>query len=77
MTREQVKAALDRVLIWPPEAQEDALATLKEIEKELLGSVEFDTDDREALSRSAGDVENGRFALDQEARDVFSHHHRR
>ena len=32
MTREQVKAILDRVLIWPPERQQDAAEILMGIE---------------------------------------------
>lgn len=32
MTRDQVKAALDRVLTWPPERQEDVLRLIADIE---------------------------------------------
>jgi hypothetical protein len=34
MTKEQVKAILDRVLTWPPERQEDAAEILKLIEEQ-------------------------------------------
>ena len=34
MTKEQVKAALDRVLTWPPERQEDAVEILKAVEEQ-------------------------------------------
>jgi hypothetical protein len=34
MTRDQVKAALDRVLTWPTERQEDAVAILKAVEQQ-------------------------------------------
>ena len=77
MTREQVKAALDRVLTWPTEAQEEAVATLEAIEKEFSGAVLLDADDRKALARSADDVKHGRFASDQEVREVFNRHQRR
>lgn len=33
MTRDQVKAVLDRVLTWPPERQEDAVRMLEEMEE--------------------------------------------
>lgn len=33
MTRDQVKAALDRVLTWPPERQEDVLRLIEDIEQ--------------------------------------------
>jgi hypothetical protein len=34
MTKEQVKAVLDRVLTWPPERQEDAVELLKAAEEQ-------------------------------------------
>jgi hypothetical protein len=34
MTRDQVKAVLDRVLTWPPERQEDAVELLKAVEEQ-------------------------------------------
>lgn len=33
MTRDQVKAVLDRVLTWPPERQEDAVRILEDMEE--------------------------------------------
>jgi hypothetical protein len=33
MTRDQVKAVLDRVLTWPPERQEDAVRVLEDMEE--------------------------------------------
>ncbi|QUS40953.1 hypothetical protein RPMA_20490 [Tardiphaga alba] len=33
MTRDQVKAVLDRVLTWPPERQEDVVRILEEMEE--------------------------------------------
>lgn len=76
MTREQIKAALDRVLTWPAEAQEEALATLEEIEKEISGSISLSADDREALERSGEDARHGRFASDHEVSEVFARHQR-
>jgi hypothetical protein len=34
MTKERVKAVLDRVLTWPPERQEDAVEILKAVEEQ-------------------------------------------
>ena len=34
MTKEQVKAVLDRVLSWPPERQEDAVSVLMLMEEQ-------------------------------------------
>jgi len=74
MTRDQVKAVLDRVLTWPAEAQDEAVASLETIEEDFAGSFELSPDDREALDRSAEDVRNGRFAADEKVRKVFDHY---
>jgi hypothetical protein len=71
MTKDQVKAVLDRVLTWPPEVQKEAIASLQTIEEEFVGSFELSADDREALERSADDVRSGRFATDENVRKVF------
>jgi hypothetical protein len=76
MTKEQVKAVLDRVLTWPPEAQEEAIASLATIEEEFMGSHELSSEDREALSRSAEDVRQGRFATDDQVKATFDRYKR-
>jgi hypothetical protein len=74
MTKDQVKAVLDRVLSWPPEAQEEAVASLEKIEEEFMGSHELSSEDREALRRSADDVQHGRFATDEKVREGTEFH---
>lgn len=37
MTKDQVKAALDRVLTWPPERQEDVVRILDEMAEQDAG----------------------------------------
>jgi predicted transcriptional regulator len=71
MTKEQIKVVLDRVLTWPPEAQEEAVASLQTIEEEFMGFHELSSEDRAALERSAEDVRNGRFATDEDVKRVF------
>ncbi|MGO9008318.1 MAG: hypothetical protein ACLQB4_21575 [Beijerinckiaceae bacterium] len=71
-----MKAALDRVLTWPKEAQEAAVASLANVEEEFMGSFELSSDDREALERSAEDVRSGRFASDEKVRKVFDRYRR-
>jgi hypothetical protein len=74
MTKEQIRAVLDRVLTWPTEAQEEAVASLEMIEEQLAGVSEGDL---EALARSSDDVAQGRFASDAEVREVFDRFRRR
>jgi hypothetical protein len=76
MMKDQVKALLDRVLTWPPEAQEEAVASLATIEEEFMGSHELSQDDQEALSRSAEDIRQGRFATDEQVKATFDRYRR-
>jgi hypothetical protein len=77
MTKEQIRVVLDRVLSWPPEAQEEAIASLQTIEEEFMGSHELSSEDRQALERSAEDVRRGRFATDEDVKRVFDRYQRR
>ena len=71
MTRDQIKAILERVLTWPPEAQAEAVASIESIEQELSGPLPLSDDDRRALDQSADDIRRGRFAGDEEVRKAF------
>jgi hypothetical protein len=76
MTKDQVKAALDRVLTWPPEAQEEAVASLATIEEQFMAMQALSSDDHEALARSADDVREGKFATDAEVKATFDRYRR-
>ena len=76
MKKDDVNAVLSRVLTWPAEAQQEAVASLRAIEDEWVGSLELSSEDREALERSADDVRHGRFADDDEVREVFGRYRR-
>src|ERR1700730_15572074 len=70
MKKDDVNAVLSRVLTWPAEAQQEAVASLRAIEDEWVGSFELSSDDREALERSADDVQHGRLADDDKVRKI-------
>ena len=76
MTKEQVKAMLDRVLTWPAEAQEEAVASLATIEEQIRTLQRLSSDDRDALARSAEDVRQGRFATDDQVKAIFDRYRR-
>ena len=76
MTRDQIKAILERVLTWPAEAQAEAIASLESIEEEFSGSLELSPADKDALERSGEDVRHGRLASDEKVREVFDHFRR-
>ena len=71
LTRDQVKAVLDRVLTWPAEAQQKAVTSLQTIEEKFVSSRGLTSADCEALRRSAEDVQHGRFATDEAVKTVF------
>ena len=71
MKKDDVQAVLGRVLTWPVQAQEEAIASLRAIEHEWVDALELSTDDREALARSADDVRHNRFADDDDVQKVF------
>jgi len=75
MTAKKLKELMERVEHWPPEAQEEVLASLETIE-EFVGVRELSDEDRTALERSAEDVRKGRFANEEQVREVFDRHRR-
>jgi hypothetical protein len=76
MTRDQVKEMLDRVLTWPPEAQEEAVAALATIEEQFAALATLSPEDRDALARSAEDVRLGRYATEEQVKAVFDRYRR-
>jgi hypothetical protein len=76
MTKDQVKAVLDRVLTWSPEAQEEAVASLAMIEEQFTSLQMLSPEDRDALSRSAEDVREGKYATDDQVKAVFNRYRR-
>ena len=76
MTRDQVKEMLDRVLTWPPEAQEEAVASLATIEEQFAALQALSPEDRDALARSAEDMRLGRYATEEQVKAVFERYRR-
>jgi uncharacterized protein YbaP (TraB family) len=76
MTRDQVKEMLDRVLTWPPEAQEEAIASLATIEEQFAALQTLSPEDRDALAQSAEDKRLGRYAAEGQVKAVFDRYQR-
>jgi uncharacterized protein YbaP (TraB family) len=76
MTRDQVREMLDRVLTWPPEAQEEAIASLATIEEQFAALQTLSPEDRDALARSAEDMKLGRYATEEQVKAVFDRYRR-
>jgi hypothetical protein len=76
MTPKKLRDLMERVERWPPEAQEEALAVLEAIEEEFVGGLELTREDPEPLERSAEDVREGRFASEEQVREVLDRYRR-
>ena len=68
MTKEQVKAILDRVLTWPPRRQEDAARVLSEMETQDASPYHLTDEQVEEVRRRQLDFQAGteRNATDEE-----------
>jgi len=59
MTKEQVKAVLDRVLTWPDKRQEAAVEVLLELEAENSGVYEPTNEEWSAIQEGLQQAERG------------------
>ena len=65
MSREQVKAILDRVLTWPDERQEDAATMLRLMEAQDDGAYRLSAEQAEEVRRRLADLEAETVTLDE------------
>jgi hypothetical protein len=68
MTKEQVKAILDRVLTWPPDRQEDAARMLSDMEEQHASPYGLTDTQVEEVVRRRADFATARerYATDEE-----------
>jgi len=68
MTRDQLKAVLDRVLTWPPERQDDAARVLTAMEEQNASPYHLAKEQVEEVLRRQQDFKEGRerYATDEE-----------
>jgi hypothetical protein len=76
MAEKNIKAILERVKQWPNEAREELMRSVTEIETRYSKVYHVTDDEREALERSAEDVQDGRFANDKQVAEVFGRYRR-
>ena len=74
MTKDQIKAVLDRVLTWPPERQQDAAEVL--LMMEAQGSEFYDPSDEEwaAIREGLEQARRGEFVPDEEMEAFWKSH---
>jgi len=68
MTRDQLKAVLDRVLTWPPERQDDAARVLIDMEEQDRSPYRLSNEQVEEVLRRQRDFKEGRgrYATEEE-----------
>ena len=71
MTRDQVKAVLDRVLTWPPERQQDAARVLTEMEEQDASPYHLTDEQVAEVKRRLADP-NPKFLTLEEVRERFA-----
>ncbi len=72
MTKDQVKAVLDRVLTWPSERQQDAARVLTEMEEQDASPCHL-TDEQVAEVRRRLADPSPKFLTLEEVRERFAH----
>jgi hypothetical protein len=71
MTKEQVKAVLDRVLSWPPERQEEAARVLTQMEEQDASPYQLTDEQLAEVKRRLAD-RNPKFLTLEEVRERFA-----
>lgn len=66
MTRNQIKAVLDRVLSWPPERQAEAAMMLELMEAEAREAYQPSDEERAAIAEGLAEARRGEFASEAE-----------
>ena len=71
MTKEQVKAVLDRVLSWPPERQEEAARVLTQMEEQDASPYQLTDEQLAEVKRRLADP-TAKFLTLEEVRERFA-----
>jgi hypothetical protein len=72
MTREQIKAVLDRVASWPQSRQEDAAQLLFAMEAQDTSPYALSEEERADLQAALDEVARGEIASDSEIATLFA-----
>jgi hypothetical protein len=74
--KEALAGILKRVGNWPEAAQDEAAASLRWIERELIEPYRLSDDDKRAVDRGLTDLRAGRLVPDDEIAEFFRRHRR-
>ncbi len=74
--KEALAEILKRVEEWPEAAQDEAAASLRWIEQELLNPYQLSDDDKRAVDRGLADLHAGRLVATDKVSEFFQRHRR-
>lgn len=74
--KEALAEILKRVESWPEAAQDEAAASLRWIERELIEPYQLSDDDKRAVDQGLADLHAGRLVPDEQVAEFFRHHRR-
>jgi hypothetical protein len=72
MTRQALEILLERVSVWPEEAQEELMRSVADIENRHLDIYRLSQAERAAVRRGRKDMREGRLASDEAVATVFN-----
>ena len=72
MTRQSLEILLEHVATWPPEAQDELVRSMADIEKKHLGVHRLDDEERAAVRRGLREMREGKLASEDEVARVFA-----
>jgi hypothetical protein len=74
MTKQGLEILLEHVATWPPEAQDELIKSMADIERKHLGVYRLNTEERAAVRRGLREMRAGKLASEDEVARVFARH---
>jgi hypothetical protein len=74
MTKQGLEILLEHVATWPPEAQDELIKSMADIERKHLGVYRLNNEERAAVRRGLREMRAGKLASEDEVARVFARH---
>ena len=72
MTKQSLEILLEHVANWPPEAQDELVQSMADIERRHLGVYRLNDEERAAVRRGLREMRAGKLASEDEVARVFA-----
>jgi predicted transcriptional regulator len=71
---EALEALIERVAAWPPEAQDEFMHSVSQIEEKHVGVYRLNAEEQAAIEAAIVQADRGEFASDQEMAELWRRH---